>query len=210
MPHSNCATFPGHRLHRPTACARRAPTSTGRPPDSAVTAARPCPPCTCAHPASATATTRMPSAPPRVRWRASRGCRRCAASASGALFDEVFKRRTPAEIEDHLMAGTLRTTPPVTDVSCDWPRPWMFARLFLLSALLFAVFWGGYRYFENGNLVPGAMVIGSFVGADDGGAAVLRAERAAQRVAAARGQARAARGRGRSSSPSRCSGSART
>ena len=81
----------------------------------------------------------------------------------GALFDEVFKRRTPAEIEDHLMAGTLRTTPPVTDVSCDWPRPWMFARLFLLSALLFAVFWGGYRYFENGNLVPGAMVIGSFV-----------------------------------------------
>ena len=81
----------------------------------------------------------------------------------GALFDEVFKRRTPAEIEDHLMAGTLRTTPPVTEVSCDWPRPWMFARLFLLSALLFAVFWGGYRYFENGNLVPGAMVIGSFV-----------------------------------------------
>jgi len=81
----------------------------------------------------------------------------------GALFDEVFKRRTPAEIEDHLMAGTLRTTPPVTDVSCDWPKPWMFARLFLVSAFLFAMFWAGYRYFQNANLVPGAMVIGSFV-----------------------------------------------
>jgi len=81
----------------------------------------------------------------------------------GALFDEVFKRRTPAEIEDHLMAGTLRTTPLVTDVSCDWPRPWMFARLFLLSAFLFVMFWAGYRYFANDNLVPGTMVIGSFV-----------------------------------------------
>jgi RsiW-degrading membrane proteinase PrsW (M82 family) len=81
----------------------------------------------------------------------------------GDLLGEVFKRRSPSEVEDHLLAGTLRATPPLADVSPDWPRPWLFARLFASALLLYAIFHVGWLVFGNTNLLPGLMVIGSFI-----------------------------------------------
>ena len=79
------------------------------------------------------------------------------------FIGEVFRRRSPSEVEDHLMAGTLRATPALADVSADWPRPWLFARLFASALLLYALFHIGWLVFGNSNLLPGLMVIGSFI-----------------------------------------------
>ena len=79
------------------------------------------------------------------------------------LLSEVFKRRTPGDIEDHLLVGTLRTTPPVASVSTDWPRPWLFARVFLGALVLYLVFHVAWSLFNNPNLIPGLIMVGCLV-----------------------------------------------
>jgi RsiW-degrading membrane proteinase PrsW (M82 family) len=81
----------------------------------------------------------------------------------GDLVSEVFKRRTPAEVEEHLLVGTLRTTPPVADIRTDWPRPWLFARVFLGALLLYMVFHLAWSLFANPNLIPGMIMVGCLV-----------------------------------------------
>jgi RsiW-degrading membrane proteinase PrsW (M82 family) len=81
----------------------------------------------------------------------------------GDLVSEVFKRRTPAEVEEHLLVGTLRTTPPVADIRTDWPRPWLFARVFLGALLLYLVFHLAWSLFANPNLIPGMIMVGCLV-----------------------------------------------
>lgn len=46
----------------------------------------------------------------------------------GALFSQFFKKHSPEEIEEHFIAGTAQTTPPLKDVVADWPTPWAFVR----------------------------------------------------------------------------------
>src|SRR4051794_22453524 len=41
-----------------------------------------------------------------------------------AMFSEVFKRRTPEEIEEHFLTGTSKATPLLSDVETGWPKPW--------------------------------------------------------------------------------------
>ena len=79
------------------------------------------------------------------------------------LLSEVFKRRSPTEMEDYLLAGTLRATPPVAAVRTDWPRPWLFARVFVSALALYLVFHVGWLLFANPNLLPALMMVGSFV-----------------------------------------------
>jgi RsiW-degrading membrane proteinase PrsW (M82 family) len=81
----------------------------------------------------------------------------------GELLSDVFKRRTPVEIEDHLTVGTLRTTPAVADMQTDWPKPWLFARAFCGAVLLYLVFLAGLKLFGNPNLLPGLIMVGCFV-----------------------------------------------
>jgi len=45
------------------------------------------------------------------------------------MFSEVFKRRGADEVEDYILVGTLRTTPPIDVVETGWPKPWLFFRL---------------------------------------------------------------------------------
>lgn len=81
----------------------------------------------------------------------------------GDLFSEVFKRRGIDELEDRLLAGTRKNTPAVLEIDTEWPRPWLFARLFGAALLLYALFHLGWMVFANRNLLPGLMVTGSFV-----------------------------------------------
>ena len=48
------------------------------------------------------------------------------------LFSEVFKPHTRQETENIFACGSLTTTPKIQDISKSWPKPWYFARVFLL------------------------------------------------------------------------------
>lgn len=83
--------------------------------------------------------------------------------SAGDLLSEVFKRRSPAEVEDHLLVGTLRTTPPLAQVDTGWPRPWLFARVFLAALVLYGLFYTAWTLFTNPNLIPGLIMVGCLV-----------------------------------------------
>jgi len=78
------------------------------------------------------------------------------------LFSEVFKKRSQEEIESYYMVGTIHTTPKIQDVSIEWPRPWLFIRMFSLMFLIYLGFLFGMDIWQNQNLVPGLIFAGSF------------------------------------------------
>ncbi len=77
------------------------------------------------------------------------------------MFSEVFKRRTPDEIEQYFLVGTSTTTPPIEDVETGWPKPWFFLRVLLFIAVVFLVFTVSVRQFGNARLIPGLLMMGS-------------------------------------------------
>jgi RsiW-degrading membrane proteinase PrsW (M82 family) len=77
------------------------------------------------------------------------------------MFSEVFKKRAPGEIEDHVIVGTRATTPPLVAVDANWPKPWLFVRALGLTSATYALFIFGWNQFHNLNLIPGLIMIGS-------------------------------------------------
>jgi RsiW-degrading membrane proteinase PrsW (M82 family) len=80
----------------------------------------------------------------------------------GQMFSEVFKRRGHDAMEDYVMVGTVKTTPPLDLVETGWPKPWMFFRvlgtLWAGLALLALMF----HFDNNPNLIPGLLLLGAF------------------------------------------------
>ena len=79
-----------------------------------------------------------------------------------ALFAETFSHHTPEEVEESFSVGTASSTPKIEDIDVSWPKPWLFMRMLLASLGLYFLFWLGWRGFENQNLIPGWILIGSF------------------------------------------------
>ncbi len=79
-----------------------------------------------------------------------------------ALFSEVFSRHSQEEKENFFTVGTSKTIPPLREVDPSWPRPWIFFRMFTLSIIVFLLFWWSFVEFENLNLMPGLIFMGSF------------------------------------------------
>ena len=79
-----------------------------------------------------------------------------------ALFAETFSRHSREEVEESFTIGTAASTPDIADVDASWPKPWLFMRMLLASLALYFLFWLGWRQFENPNLIPGWIMIGSF------------------------------------------------
>ncbi len=77
------------------------------------------------------------------------------------MFGDVTKPRTDDEMEAYFTVGTATTTPPLAAISTQWPRPWMFARVFLLTLVLYIGFVWALSEFNNPNLIPGLIMIGS-------------------------------------------------
>jgi protease PrsW len=80
------------------------------------------------------------------------------------MFSGIFQRRTAAEMEEYLIVGTPRTTPPISEVQTGWPRPWLFARFLLYFGLIYFGFVFTYQQFHNANLIPGLILMGAFAG----------------------------------------------
>lgn len=78
------------------------------------------------------------------------------------IFSDVFKKHTTEEMEDQLITGTSRHTPALADLEVGWAKPWLFARLLAVSAILAFVLYAGFEIFRNVNLVPGLIFVGSF------------------------------------------------
>ncbi len=78
------------------------------------------------------------------------------------IFSEVFKRHTTEEMEEQLITGTTKHTPTLAELKVEWAKPWLFARLLGGSALLTFILYAGFEMFNNLNLIPGMIFVGSF------------------------------------------------
>lgn len=78
------------------------------------------------------------------------------------LFTDVFKSHSVEEAEDIFICGTHKTTPHITQVSKEWPRPWLYSRVFVMFTVAFVLLWLCCNMFRNPNTLPGMIVVGSF------------------------------------------------
>src|SRR5208283_5777607 len=75
-------------------------------------------------------------------------------------FSETFRHHGADAVEEYVMVGSSRTTPPIELVETGWPKPWMFFRqlaLFAISFVALDVFW---IYTQNVPLLPAIMIMG--------------------------------------------------
>lgn len=79
------------------------------------------------------------------------------------LFSETFKKHTEADAEKLFIVGTSETTPTMDQLIDTWPKPWLFMRIFIIVAIAYAGFYLGFTYFQNINLLPGLIIVGSFL-----------------------------------------------
>ncbi len=77
------------------------------------------------------------------------------------MFGDVAKAHTDDEIEEYFTVGTAHTTPTLAQIDAKWPRPWVFVRVFGLSLALYLGFVLAWQEFDNINLIPGLIMIGS-------------------------------------------------
>lgn len=78
------------------------------------------------------------------------------------IFSDVFKKHSLVEMEEQLVTGTSKNIPAITEIEVNWAKPWLFARLVLVSAAIIGLMIIGYRMFANPNIIPGLMFVGAF------------------------------------------------
>jgi protease PrsW len=79
------------------------------------------------------------------------------------LFSQVFVKHTEEEGERLFLVGTSQTTPSIEDVLDSWPRPWLYARIFLFIGFLYVGLFIGFEVFDNAHFFPGLIMVGSFI-----------------------------------------------
>jgi RsiW-degrading membrane proteinase PrsW (M82 family) len=80
----------------------------------------------------------------------------------GQMFSEVFKRRGHDAMEDYILVGATKSTPPLDLVETGWPKPWMFFRLLATLLIAYVVLAVMFHFTNNANLVPGLLLLGAF------------------------------------------------
>lgn len=79
------------------------------------------------------------------------------------MFSEVFKKRTQEEVDEYFICGTTKTTPAIENAKTGWPKPWFFMRVLIFMGLIYGGFLFAWKEFNNPNLLPGLMMMGSLV-----------------------------------------------
>jgi protease PrsW len=79
------------------------------------------------------------------------------------VFSNVLVKHTEEEGEELFFVGTTKTTPNINNIVDSWPRPWLFARIFLVVGLLYFGMFLGVEYFHNLYFLPGLITMGSFM-----------------------------------------------
>ena len=78
------------------------------------------------------------------------------------IFSRVFRKHSELEADRLFIVGTAITTPRIEEVKETWPKPWLFARVFLIALIAFFGMYIGVSVFKNINFVPGLIMIGAF------------------------------------------------
>lgn len=78
------------------------------------------------------------------------------------FFSEVFRKHSKDEVEEYFTVGTASTTPPIEAVDTTWPKPWVFFKTLMGALAVYVLFVMGWNEFQNINLVPGLIIMGSF------------------------------------------------
>ncbi len=79
----------------------------------------------------------------------------------GDMFSEIFKKRTETEAENYLLIGTDSTTPDLKKLDLGWPKPWLFFKTLALLAVVYLGFALTFHLFNDSNLLPGLIIMGS-------------------------------------------------
>jgi RsiW-degrading membrane proteinase PrsW (M82 family) len=79
------------------------------------------------------------------------------------MLSEIWRKRTDEDLENYFAVGTPSNTPTLAEVNTGWPKPWFFFKTFILAAVVYMGFLFAYRQFNNDNLLPGLLIMGSFV-----------------------------------------------
>ncbi|MCK6684428.1 MAG: PrsW family glutamic-type intramembrane protease [Thermoanaerobaculia bacterium] len=79
------------------------------------------------------------------------------------LIGGLMRKTGEDEIEEIFVAGTLQTTPAITDIKEGWPSPRIFWRILGGFLGAYALMGIGLSTFQDANFVPGLIVLGSFV-----------------------------------------------
>ena len=77
------------------------------------------------------------------------------------MFSQVIKRHKDEEVESYFTVGTHETTPALMAIDTNWPKPWMFVRVLVMSLLLYLGFLWIFDQFDNIRLIPGLIMTGS-------------------------------------------------
>jgi len=78
------------------------------------------------------------------------------------LLSLALRKHSRDELEQTFATGLPGFTPPLEKVHSDWPKPWIFVRLYAAASALFLGFLGLFEVFHNTNLLPGMIMMGSF------------------------------------------------
>ena len=76
------------------------------------------------------------------------------------LFSDVFSKHDEKEVERIFAVGVPGNIPAIEEVNANWPRPWMFLRALIGSAIIYVLFVMCWNMFENLNLLPGLIMTG--------------------------------------------------
>ncbi len=79
------------------------------------------------------------------------------------MFSEVFKRRGSEAVEDYILCGTTKTTPPNELEETRRPNPRLFFRLLAVMVGAYVVLTVMFMQTGNANCIPGMMFLGAFV-----------------------------------------------
>lgn len=90
------------------------------------------------------------------------GLERLEAFSLREMLSAVFKRYGDETIEAYFSVGLKETTPPLSQVTTKWPKPWMFARALLLSLSLYFGFVLAFELFSASLALPGIIITGAF------------------------------------------------
>jgi len=80
----------------------------------------------------------------------------------GQTFGQAFSKHTADEVEQYMMVGDARTTPPIEMAETGWPKPWMFFRLLALFVVATAALYGVWKFTGNTPMIPAILIMGAF------------------------------------------------
>ena len=77
------------------------------------------------------------------------------------LFSDTLRHHTQEETEELFICGTKKTTPAISEIVTDWPKPWLYSRVGLVLFISFALMVFVWKQFGNPNVLPDILFIGS-------------------------------------------------